>query len=170
MKLFQDWLKSNLSPESAAIAEANKEILIVGMSATALESEQEEAFKYGMHFFCPKPVSLDLLAIILNAKKDCINNEEAVNRICELTGTNNYDSNGNVVDHANTGSEDRTPGMANLIRTRNPNNNDGGDGNNNGDNNNDNDDNNKARWTLFRSAKQSTRKIFPNENENGAEA
>lgn len=157
MKLFQEWLKSPLSADSTAIADVNKEILIVGMSATALESEQEEAFKYGMHFFCPKPVSLDLLAIILNAKKDCANNEEAVNKICELTGTN-YDAAGADDRNFSEENQNRTPGMANLIRTRasmngevdNADNDDGADK-----------DGNKTRWTLFRSHKQSARKIMP---------
>ena len=59
------------------------------MSATALESEQEEGFMYGMHFFCPKPVSLDLLSIILDAKREGGRepggNERAIEKICEGT-------------------------------------------------------------------------------------
>jgi hypothetical protein len=50
----------------------------------ALESEQEEAFNYGMHFFCPKPVSLELLSIVLAAKREFENNDEAVDRICNV--------------------------------------------------------------------------------------
>lgn len=88
MKLFQQWMATPSEDRAIrAIQQANKELLIVGMSATALESEQEEAFSYGMHFFCPKPVSLDLLGIILDAKRDCATNDEAVEQICEVTGT-----------------------------------------------------------------------------------
>lgn len=54
----------------------------------ALESEQEEAFNYGMHFFCPKPVSLELLTIVLAAKREYEVNEEAVDRICSLINAN----------------------------------------------------------------------------------
>jgi CheY-like chemotaxis protein len=87
MKLFQEWV---VSPQTdpASPAEQNKQLLIVGMSATALESEQEEAFTYGMHFFCPKPVSLELLGIILGAKREFEMNEDSINKICEITDTN----------------------------------------------------------------------------------
>eukprot|EP01033_Poteriospumella_lacustris_P004179 gene4179-2978_t len=68
MKLFQAWLGDHPA-EKDVLARENASVLIVGMSATALESEQEEAFNYGMHFFCPKPVSLELLRIILDAKR-----------------------------------------------------------------------------------------------------
>jgi len=89
MKLYQDWSKSsNTPPEKQHIIHGNHNLLIVGMSATALESEQEEAFLYGMHFFCPKPVSLELLAIILDAKREFELNDDAVTKICIITGTN----------------------------------------------------------------------------------
>jgi hypothetical protein len=85
MKLFQAWM-ANPVPADPALHALQRELLVVGMSATALESEQEEAFGYGMHFFCPKPVSLDLLGIILDAKR-AGDNEQAIEQICEVTGT-----------------------------------------------------------------------------------
>lgn len=89
MKLFQQWMGVPTEDSTIqTIQKSNQELLIVGMSATALESEQEEAFSYGMHFFCPKPVSLDLLGIILDAKRECSSNDDAVEQICEVTGTN----------------------------------------------------------------------------------
>jgi hypothetical protein len=85
MKLFQAWVRENAA--SNEIAAYNAQILIVGMSATALESEQEAAFDYGMHFFCPKPASMDILGLILDAKRNCDTNEAALDRICQATGT-----------------------------------------------------------------------------------
>lgn len=107
MKLFQEWIAHH-NEESDALAQQNKQLLIVGticplllfllflpcfnggfdalgMSATALESEQEEAFTYGMHFFCPKPVSLELLTIILAAKREFETNELAINKVRQNT-------------------------------------------------------------------------------------
>lgn len=139
MKLFQEWLQS--APD-VTHRDFNKEILLIGMSATALESEQEEAFKYGMHFFCPKPVSLDLLAIILNAKKDAVSNEEAVNRICDLTGT------------ASDACEN-TDGLTGIIKNR-----------TNIEEDSEALSGNRGKWSLFRSHKQSTSKRIHPEADN----
>ncbi len=140
MKLFQEWLE-NPPQESQPHLETNRQILIIGMSATALESEQEEAFKFGMHFFCPKPVSLDLLAIILNSKKASRSNEDAVNRICEITGTSEICEN----------ADDRS-GLSTLIRARVTE----GEG----------DIDQRGKWSLFRSHKQSSKRIFPDGDRN----
>lgn len=87
MKLFQAWMReADLSTNE--VAAYNSQLLIVGMSATALESEQEAAFDYGMHFFCPKPTRMDVLGLMLEAKRLCATNEEALDMICENTGTN----------------------------------------------------------------------------------
>lgn len=62
----------------------------------ALESEQEEAFNYGMHFFCPKPVSLELLTIVLQAKREFNVNEEAVDRIVKLMNVGGEETQSNA--------------------------------------------------------------------------
>lgn len=85
MKLFQAWVRENAATNE--IAAYNSQLLIVGMSATALESEQEAAFDYGMHFFCPKPANMDILGLMLDAKRKCSTNEEALDMICAATGT-----------------------------------------------------------------------------------
>lgn len=85
MKLFQAWVHENC--DTNEIAAYNKQILVIGMSATALESEQEAAFDYGMHFFCPKPANMDVLGMMIEAKRQCRTNEDALDRICEATGT-----------------------------------------------------------------------------------
>ena len=65
------------------------------MSATAMESEQLDGFLYGMHFFCPKPANLEILSLILNAKRQTTNNDAAVSLICEQTGTTGNNNNDN---------------------------------------------------------------------------
>lgn len=86
MKLFQAWMHE-ADPATNEVAAYNSQLLIVGMSATALESEQEAAFDYGMHFFCPKPTNMEILGLMLEAKRLCDTNEGALNMICDATGT-----------------------------------------------------------------------------------
>jgi CheY-like chemotaxis protein len=177
MKLFQQWMRTSSEDATVqSLQRGNADLLIVGMSATALESEQEEAFSYGMHFFCPKPVSLDLLGIILEAKRDCANNDAAVDQICEVTGTNmmekeeedrrhaveqqlqasvatnmNGSSTSNINNEFSTqSSEDHNP---NSTSTKH--NNTDNSGSSNSSNN-----NNKTKWNIFRSHKQMT-KVSP---------
>lgn len=137
MKLFQQWIAEH-STEKHALVEENRSVLIVGMSATALESEQEEAFNYGMHFFCPKPVSLELLTIILEAKRAHHGSlDAAVDQVCDITGTSANDA---------VATSNASP------------NNDAADNNNSNNNNGDASANNvnpKNKWTFFRSYKQS---------------
>jgi len=85
MKLFQAWV--NEHAETNEVAAYNKHILVIGMSATALQSEQEAAFEYGMHFFCPKPANMDILGLMIEAKRQCRTTDEALDMICEATGT-----------------------------------------------------------------------------------
>jgi hypothetical protein len=126
MKLYQEWSASP-TPETQALVNKNKELLIVGMSATgihflrffsfcvkcfsfflALESEQEEAFNYGMHFFCPKPVSLELLTIVLAAKREFESNDDAVDRICSMINSNGDEKGGNSTDNGGSASFDNS--------------------------------------------------------------
>jgi hypothetical protein len=89
MKLFQAWVVE--SAQFDDVAAYNSQLLIVGMSATALQSEQEAAFGYGMHFFCPKPANMDILGLMISAKKQHDkNNCDAIQMICELTGTDTW--------------------------------------------------------------------------------
>lgn len=143
MKLFQQWIVEH-PPERASLADENRAVLIVGMSATALESEQEEAFNYGMHFFCPKPVSLELLTIILDAKRsNATNLDDAIDQICDITGTAATD----VAMSAGDAAEDdgRSPRAGPLVLQVDAASADvGGEGGNP-----------KNKWTFFRSFRQS---------------
>eukprot|EP00981_Chlorochromonas_danica_P001115 scaffold247_cov172-Ochromonas_danica.AAC.30 len=157
MKLFQQWMAVP-SEDSAvkAIQQANSELLIVGMSATALESEQEEAFSYGMHFFCPKPVSLDLLGIILDAKRDCATNDDAVEQICEVTGTNMMEK--EEEDRRNAVEQQLKLGAVPIAEEANdfisP---DAGGANSGGAPDGNNGSNSRTKWNIFRSHKQVNR-------------
>jgi hypothetical protein len=82
-------MNSEVNKENKVAIE-NREVLLVGMSATSLLEEQEIAFKLGMHFFCQKPANLDVLLIILQSKQSFLfqSNKEIIEQICILTGTN----------------------------------------------------------------------------------
>ena len=47
----------------------NKELLLVGLSASASDKELVKAFENGMHFFCPKPVETSMLANVLKIRR-----------------------------------------------------------------------------------------------------
>ena len=47
----------------------NKEMMIIGLSASARDDELMRAFEHGMHFFCPKPVETSMLASILQMRR-----------------------------------------------------------------------------------------------------
>ena len=47
----------------------NKEMMIIGLSASARDDELMKAFEHGMHFFCPKPVETSMLASILQMRR-----------------------------------------------------------------------------------------------------
>ena len=87
MKLFQEWLSTGDDKDDHPIKVQNGEALLVGMSATALVSEQEEGFQFGMHFFMPKPADLQILGMIIDAKKASLCNADAIETICIATGT-----------------------------------------------------------------------------------
>jgi hypothetical protein len=48
----------------------NREMLMLGVSANASEGERREAFKYGMHYFCPKPAEMSMLRAILSIHRN----------------------------------------------------------------------------------------------------
>lgn len=156
MKLFQQFVADH-PEEKRALVNENRSVLIVGMSATALESEQEEAFNYGMHFFCPKPVSLELLTIILDAKRiHHASLDATVDQICEITGTSATDA---VItspsDSADVGIATADAGAsASAGGSEHP-----------SSNNNSNGVNPKNKWSFFRSYKQS--RGTPGQNTEG---
>lgn len=125
----------------------------------ALESEQEEAFNYGMHFFCPKPVSLELLTIVLQAKREYNSNEEAVERICGLINLNGTDetkapgnnTSTNQPDVSNSNPSNNATNTSNPITNNAPSANMMQVGGNNEKDN---------KWILFRAKKT---KIHPDE-------
>jgi hypothetical protein len=133
MKLFQAWVQENA--ETNEIAAYNSELLIIGMSATALESEQEAAFDYGMHFFCPKPANMDVLGLMIEAKRQCRNNEDALDMICEATGTDIWTGPPDILDSSQefgdlVGESPRTsPSVPNLASLDSPSRTDSGPGN-----------------------------------------
>jgi hypothetical protein len=52
-----------------AYAAYNQNTLIIGMSATADNVDQYEAYRYGMHFFTPKPTNMDFMSIVIDIKR-----------------------------------------------------------------------------------------------------
>ena len=50
----------------------NKELMIIGLSASACDDELRRAFDNGMHFFCPKPVETTMLSSILKMRREAI--------------------------------------------------------------------------------------------------
>ena len=59
----------------------NENMLIMGLSATADESEQLEGFEYGMHVFCNKPPSLLVFKIVLTIMKSNSSLENIINEL-----------------------------------------------------------------------------------------
>jgi len=171
MKLFKEWL-AEVKDGDNEIAAYNRNVLIVGMSATALESEQEEAFEHGMHFFCPKPAKMETLRLMIDAKRLHNDNEDAVTYICEATGTG-VTSSAPLAD--NIGGDNGATGASALATgtTTVPSSSGGAEGSGNtgtgsinvsgGDSssNNNNSNNSGAMWSVFRSYRQSHRKVAP---------
>lgn len=46
---------------------------IIGLSATAIAADQKQAFDVNMHMFCPKPVDMNALSYVLEAKRSGLN-------------------------------------------------------------------------------------------------
>jgi CheY-like chemotaxis protein len=59
----------------------NKEMMLVGLSASAADDELEVAFENGMHFFCPKPVETTMLASILMMRRKASSLQSALSDI-----------------------------------------------------------------------------------------
>eukprot|EP01041_Mallomonas_annulata_P003139 gene3139-6178_t len=69
MQLYQKWIDDQSEEDDLL----RQDMLIVGMSATASAQEQEDAFRAGMHLYCPKPLDMSILHSILLAKQRCGN-------------------------------------------------------------------------------------------------
>ena len=61
----------------------NKNVMIIGISASAGDDELARAFVHGMHFFCPKPVETAMLASILKMLRKASNLQAALDEIGE---------------------------------------------------------------------------------------
>lgn len=46
---------------------------IIGLSATAIAADQKQAFEVNMHMFCPKPIDMNALSYVLEAKRSGLN-------------------------------------------------------------------------------------------------
>jgi CheY-like chemotaxis protein len=77
LKEFQDW-KSTPEYEQSRVKNAN--MLVIGMSATASEEEQQFGFNHGTHFYSPKPVALDSLKFSLA----CIRKSDTIRECVDL--------------------------------------------------------------------------------------
>ena len=71
LKMFQDFLCNleSLTDVQPSYLERVKDQWIIGLSATALPEDQLMAFQTGMHMFCTKPVDMQGLKIVLEAKR-----------------------------------------------------------------------------------------------------
>jgi CheY-like chemotaxis protein len=66
MSRYQKW-KISSGVSSDADSAMYRSPLVVGVSATAVTKEQNEAFDSGMHMFIPKPVEAEQLKTLVNA-------------------------------------------------------------------------------------------------------
>jgi len=67
MKKFQSFVAEEA--ENNSNAAYNQNTLIIGMSATAENVDEFEAYQYGMHFFTPKPANMDFMSIVIDVKR-----------------------------------------------------------------------------------------------------
>jgi hypothetical protein len=78
IRSYREWvLQDPHNPDRRA----NSDMLIIGLSANASGEDRKEAFKYGMHFFCPKPAETSLLATIMRIKRLSTDLKEALEMI-----------------------------------------------------------------------------------------
>ena len=84
MQLFDKWRREDPSHIN------NDHMLLVGMSANAIPSEQDEAFDAGMHLFASKPVELQYLGWILKERRNYGSIAQVLNAI-KLTASLNLE-------------------------------------------------------------------------------
>lgn len=89
MGVFKKWIESEDDDEDShvkaetaltkqEIKQRNRNTLIIGMSANALDYNLIEAFCNGMSFFCFKPCDLKMLSLILNSKKKYLHDNNSL--------------------------------------------------------------------------------------------
>jgi hypothetical protein len=64
---FGTWRK--VPPKDAAPRVDSPEMLIIGLSGHATDKELAKAYEHGMHFFCPKPCTTEMLMAILTLRR-----------------------------------------------------------------------------------------------------
>lgn len=67
MKAYHEW-RTEIT-DDPVISDLNKRMLIWGMSATAVSSEQNEGIRLGMHLFGSKPLHNETIDLVL---KTCL--------------------------------------------------------------------------------------------------
>jgi DNA-binding response OmpR family regulator len=80
LKEYSAWKATKASDPNTNF---NKDMLVIGMSATASEEEQSFGFQNGMHFYSPKPVDLETLRATLGVKRKARSLEECVDIIVD---------------------------------------------------------------------------------------
>lgn len=63
LEQFSAWRKTSLANS------INNEILVIGMSSTAVDIEQKKGFQNGMHFFFRKPMNVEHLKNIISYRR-----------------------------------------------------------------------------------------------------
>jgi CheY-like chemotaxis protein len=109
IRSYREWvLQDPHNPDRRA----NEDLLIIGLSANASGEDRKEAFKCGMHFFCPKPAETSLLAAILKLRRKAVDLKEAVGMIESLTryAEDRADDNASVSSSRDDGAGERDRG------------------------------------------------------------
>ena len=75
-----------------AYAAYNQNTLIIGMSATADNVDQYEAYRYGMHFFTPKPTNMDFMSIVIDIKRLSVDDIDEAVRVITRHETEFFDT------------------------------------------------------------------------------
>lgn len=63
----------------------NNEMLIIGMSAGALQDDMAGAFLKGMHYFLPKPVTQEQLIAVIKVKKNSSSLDSARDKLDDIS-------------------------------------------------------------------------------------
>lgn len=76
MRLFKEWLEEGRQRNKEVYQDAyvegmgrNEQMLLIGISDIATKEEYQEAQQLDMHFFCKKPVTHELIASIIEARR-----------------------------------------------------------------------------------------------------
>ena len=89
---FNEWrhaLSTSPTLIQSGLQKMNNEMLIIGMSNNTSDTEIEEGFENGMHFFLSKPIEIEMILTILNIKKKSKSLLEAIENVSSLTWVSN---------------------------------------------------------------------------------